>query len=187
MANLYKSVLGASAVLPTGNAVEADVLAGKTFSNSSGTGKTGTMVNNGAVSQTLDGGQSYTIPAGYHNGSGVVTAVLDAMLAKGKALFFGSGVTASIEDITSSSPKTLTGTNYPCMIYRPATGITKVSCTRLVNSSTVGYGVKNGTITTLTASTSGYVDSFNVGDYQYIILNNIPSTGTSSTITFSVE
>ena len=74
MANLYKSVKGASAVLPTGNAVEADVLAGKTFSNSSGTGKTGTMTNRGAVSETIAGGQTYTIPAGYHNGSGTVTA-----------------------------------------------------------------------------------------------------------------
>ena len=32
------------------------------------------MTNNGAVSQTLTPGQSYTIPEGYHNGSGVVSA-----------------------------------------------------------------------------------------------------------------
>ena len=32
------------------------------------------MANNGAVSKTLNAGQSYTIPAGYHNGSGKVTA-----------------------------------------------------------------------------------------------------------------
>ena len=31
---------------------------------------TGTMANNGAVSKTLNCGQSYTIPKGYHNGSG---------------------------------------------------------------------------------------------------------------------
>lgn len=35
---------------------------------------TGTMANRGAVSQTLNAGGSYTIPAGYHNGSGKVTA-----------------------------------------------------------------------------------------------------------------
>lgn len=35
---------------------------------------TGTMPNNGAVSQTLLAGGSYTVPAGYHNGSGTVTA-----------------------------------------------------------------------------------------------------------------
>lgn len=34
---------------------------------------TGTMPNNGAVKITLNCGQSYTIPKGYHNGSGTVT------------------------------------------------------------------------------------------------------------------
>lgn len=59
---------------PTGNASEGDVLASKTFSNSSGTNKTGTMTNRGAVSQTLNTSTtSYTIPAGYHNGSGKVS------------------------------------------------------------------------------------------------------------------
>ena len=35
---------------------------------------TGTMANRGAVSQTLNAGGSYTIPEGYHNGSGKITA-----------------------------------------------------------------------------------------------------------------
>ncbi|MFR2534890.1 MAG: hypothetical protein ACLS95_06670 [Clostridia bacterium] len=35
---------------------------------------TGTMVNRGAVNSSLNCGQSYTIPAGYHNGSGKITA-----------------------------------------------------------------------------------------------------------------
>ena len=58
----------------TGNAVAADVLKGKTFSNGTQVGLTGTMENRGAVSQSLNAGGSYTIPAGYHNGSGKVTA-----------------------------------------------------------------------------------------------------------------
>lgn len=70
MGNAYRSVL---ALKPTGDAVPANVLAGKTFSNAAGVGKTGTMVNNGAVSITLtDQDPTYTIPEGYHNGSGVV-------------------------------------------------------------------------------------------------------------------
>lgn len=80
MSNAYRSSKGAAAVLPTGDAVEANVLAGKTFSNASGTGKTGSMTNNGAVTQTISGGQSYTIPEGYHNGSGVVTAASPAFV-----------------------------------------------------------------------------------------------------------
>ena len=35
---------------------------------------TGTMENNGAISTTLNAGESYTIPVGYHNGSGKITA-----------------------------------------------------------------------------------------------------------------
>lgn len=56
-------------------AVAADVLANKIFVNADGTETAGTMVNNGAAAGTIDGmtEDSYTIPAGYHNGSGSVT------------------------------------------------------------------------------------------------------------------
>lgn len=75
MANKYRSVLASGGgVQPTGNAQPTDVLSGKTFSNAEGIDKTGTMVNNEAVSGTATPNQPYTIPAGYHNGSGVVTA-----------------------------------------------------------------------------------------------------------------
>jgi hypothetical protein len=60
---------------PTGDAVEANVLSGKIFSNDSGTDKVGTMPNNGAVSPSaLSPNGSYIIPEGYHNGNGVVSA-----------------------------------------------------------------------------------------------------------------
>ncbi|MBO7697230.1 MAG: hypothetical protein J6Y28_04205 [Acholeplasmatales bacterium] len=42
------------------------------------------MANNGAVSKTLDatsGNQTYTVPAGYHNGSGTVSIVLETKSA----------------------------------------------------------------------------------------------------------
>ncbi len=58
----------------TGNATVAQVLQGATFSNSTSVGLTGEMPNRGAINQTLNAGGSYTIPAGYHNGSGKVTA-----------------------------------------------------------------------------------------------------------------
>lgn len=52
-----------------------NVLANKKFVNSSGNLVAGTMVNNGAVSATIDGltTTSYTVPVGYHNGSGTVS------------------------------------------------------------------------------------------------------------------
>lgn len=52
----------------------ADVLASKLIVTTTGA-VAGTMVNNGAVSASIDGLEvtEYTIPVGYHNGSGKVT------------------------------------------------------------------------------------------------------------------
>lgn len=61
-------------------ATAADVLATKVFVDANGDTVSGAMGNNGAVSKTLDattGNQSYSIPAGYHNGNGKVTVVLE--------------------------------------------------------------------------------------------------------------
>lgn len=57
----------------------ADVLANKIIVDSSGKSIAGTMVNNGAVNATIDGlsVSVYTIPAGYHNGSGAVSLTND--------------------------------------------------------------------------------------------------------------
>ena len=76
MANMFRSVLESGGVAPTGDAAAGDVLSGKTFSNAQGVGISGTMPNRGAVSQTVSAGQSYTIPEGYHNGLGVISALM---------------------------------------------------------------------------------------------------------------
>ena len=57
----------------------ADVLANKVFVDSTGAEKAGTMVNNGAVAATIDGltVTSYTVPAGYHSGTGTVSLTDD--------------------------------------------------------------------------------------------------------------
>ena len=52
----------------------SDLLTGKTANNSDGEKVTGTMPNQGAKTASLNCGGSYTIPKGYHNGSGKVTA-----------------------------------------------------------------------------------------------------------------
>lgn len=64
----YKDITGTTAVA-------SDTLSNKLFVNASGNLVAGTMANNGAVTQTIDGlvTTSYTIPAGYHNGSGTVS------------------------------------------------------------------------------------------------------------------
>ena len=55
------------------NATASQILSGYT-AYVNGSKITGTMTNRGAVSSSLNCGGSYTIPAGYHNGSGKVTA-----------------------------------------------------------------------------------------------------------------
>lgn len=51
-----------------------DLLTGKQLIDQNGNALSGTMANRGAVSHSMNAGESYTIPAGYHNGSGRVTA-----------------------------------------------------------------------------------------------------------------
>lgn len=59
-------------------ATAADVLTGKVIVLADGTVKAGTMADNGAATKTLDATTvSYTIPKGYHNGSGKVTITLE--------------------------------------------------------------------------------------------------------------
>lgn len=59
----------------TGNAVAKDVLNSKTFYSINPKQKqAGAMTNNGAVSVTIEPGESYTVPWGYHNGGGKVIA-----------------------------------------------------------------------------------------------------------------
>ena len=82
-------------------AAAGDVLSTKTIVTSDGTVTAGTMANNGAVNKTLDAttnNQTYTVPTGYHNGSGTVKVVLETKSA--------TPTTAS-QDITPTSGKVL--------------------------------------------------------------------------------
>lgn len=60
--------------LAAATATAAHVLSGKTFYAGDKTLKTGTMPNQGAKTAALNAGGSYTIPQGWHNGKGKVTA-----------------------------------------------------------------------------------------------------------------
>ena len=83
------------------NATAGDVLANKIIVNSSGSVIAGSMPNNGAVSKTLDAtssNQTYTVPAGYHNGSGTVSITLETKSVT---------PTSSAQDVTPTSGKVL--------------------------------------------------------------------------------
>ena len=89
-------------------AAAADVLTGKTIVNSAGDIVPGTMANNSAVSKTLDAGSSYTIPKGYHNGNGKVTAKSLASQTEATAtasnIMYGSTAYVDGEKITGTMP-----------------------------------------------------------------------------------
>lgn len=70
------SLMNAGGVsLDTTTAEAWDIKSGETAYNGDGELVTGTMVDQGAKTASLAPGGSYTIPAGYHNGNGKVTAV----------------------------------------------------------------------------------------------------------------
>lgn len=80
-------------------ATAADVLTGKVYVLADGTVTTGTMPNNGAVTKTIDATTiSYTIPKGYHSGTGKVQLVLEEKSVT---------PTKSIQNITPTSGKVL--------------------------------------------------------------------------------
>ena len=82
------------------NATASDVLANKVILTSDGSVTAGTMTNNGAVSKTLDGATTtYTIPKGYHSGTGSVKIVTEEKSVT---------PTKSAQDITPTTGKVLT-------------------------------------------------------------------------------
>ena len=82
-----------------GNATAEDVASGKTFTSSAGLKVTGSMADIGAVTKTLDSSTtSYTIPAGYHNGSGKVNISTETKTAT---------PTTGSQTVTPSSGKVL--------------------------------------------------------------------------------
>ena len=115
---------------------------------------TGTMVNNGSVSKQLDvSTTSYTIPEGYHNGSGKVTVSTETKTVS---------PTTSQQTVTPTSGKVLSGVTINAMpTATQATPSISVSSSGLITASatqSAGYvsaGTKSATkqLTTQAAKT----------------------------------
>lgn len=97
-----------------GDAGAGNVLSGKTFTSSAGLKVSGTMTNQGAKTTSLNCGGSYTIPAGYHNGSGKITVnslasqtsatAVAGNVVKDKTLWVnGSKITGTLTAYTGST------------------------------------------------------------------------------------
>lgn len=127
-------------------ATAADVLATKVFIAANGTTTTGTMPNNGAVSKTLDAAtdnQSYTIPAGYHNGNGKVTIVLEEKTAT---------PTTTTQNITPTAGKVLSKVTVSAIpaIYGDATEADAVAANILSGKKAI---VKANNVATMVEGT----------------------------------
>lgn len=145
---------------PTGNAAEKDVLSGKTFANATSDSLTGSMPNNGAVSPAaLNCNGSYAIPAGYHNGSGVVTAnslasqtTVDDGKTAATAATIRSGYQAWVNgNKISGSMATLTSANFSGSHSSTVAGAASNYVTK---SSAAGYIASGTSVNTLAAGTS---------------------------------
>jgi hypothetical protein len=112
------------------------VLTGKIFVASDGEVVAGTMANNGAVKQTLNGTTiTYKIPAGYHNGSGTVSITLEEKTVT-------PSVTA--QTITPSSTKVLSKVIVNAIPEKFAdTSNATVDASEILYGQ-IAYGIENG-------------------------------------------
>lgn len=109
------------------NAVAAEILATKT-AHARGTQLTGTMPNNGAVTGTISTvGGEYTVPIGYHDGSGKVaiasaeqSKIISTNIRQGVTILGVQGTMSGSEDVNAQS-RTVTPTA-ASQVITPETG-----------------------------------------------------------------
>lgn len=100
------------------NAGAADVLTGKVYVTADGTVTPGEMINNGAVDKTLDVTTiTYTVPKGFHSGTGKVKIVLETKTVT---------PTKSAQDITPTAGKVLSKVTVEAIPdkYQDVSGVT---------------------------------------------------------------
>ena len=159
-----------------GDATANQILSGKT-AWVKGSKVTGTMPNRGAVTQTLNAGGSYTIPEGYHNGSGKITAASLASQTQGTATASQilSGQTAWVNGnkITGTMP------NRGNLNWKPSNGTTYTvpagyySGGTLDSTSAYNNGYNNGYATGKNDGyNQGYNEGFEAGKQEMTFDNN---------------
>lgn len=171
------------------NATEGDILSGKT-AYVDGTKVTGIMTNRGAVTKTLDTSTtSYTVPSGYHNGSGKVSISLEEKTAT---------PTTSAQTITPSSGKVLSKVTVNAVppvngsIGGTASSGSAIAAINNVNSMNTITDLSNKTAgtdyftvkATAAGSAGGYTPKYTVNTGGYI---GSTVTGTKQTVSVSSD
>lgn len=161
--------------------VEGDVRANKVFIKADGSTAAGTLADNGAVTKTLDAtadNQSYTVPAGIHNGKGTVSITLEEKAAT---------PTKKAQDITPTAGKVLSKVTVAAIPadYQDVTGVTAVAADVLEGKKIV---TADGTIVTGTMTDNGAITATIDGltTTSYIIPVGKTSGGTVS-LTNAIE
>ena len=131
-----------------GDATANRILSGKT-AWVKGKKVTGTMPNRGAVSQTLNAGGSYTIPEGYHNGSGKITA--SSLSSQTQANATASQILSGRTAWVNGSKVTGTMANRGNLNWKPSNGTTY--------TVPAGY-YSGGTLDSTSAYNNGYVAGY---------------------------
>lgn len=127
-------------------AAAGNVLAGKVFVTADGTVTTGTMVNNGAISKTLTPSDtSYTVPAGYHSGSGKVQIVTET-----KSITPAE----SAQDVTPTTGKVLSKVTVGAIPakYADATDVTVTADKLLKDETAIGWDAETKAPVTVTGT-----------------------------------
>lgn len=123
-----------------------DVLTGKIIVDKTGKVTTGTMPNNGAVTQTLTpDNPSYTVPKGFHNGAGVVKVVPETKTAT---------PTKSAQTIEPTEGKILSSVEVAAIpeAFQDVTGVTATAADVLTGKKIVSA---NGTLVTGSMANNG--------------------------------
>ena len=150
------------------NAAAAQRLSGYT-AYAKGQKVTGSMVDRGAVNQTISPGGSYTIPAGYHNGSGKVKA--------GKGIEITSN---GLSDYFKSHGTSVNRIN-PESTSSPGDFVSDYELT-IPLSAIIWMNVKS--YTCFDGSGNLYYKSTLVGDYTIILDSNIEINDSTSPLYF---
>ncbi|SET52676.1 hypothetical protein SAMN05443270_0369 [Lacrimispora sphenoides] len=171
----------------TGDVSDSQVLEGKSYYNSNPKIKRkGSMVNHGAVSLSLNAGASYTVPAGFHNGGGKVTAnslasqtsatATAAQILNGQTAWVnGSKLTGilSVNSILNFSAAAYSTNQILLQWQNPYAAGGKPFSGVFINYSTDGYPGTGGT-----RIYTGYGNNATSGGWSQVIVT-MPSIGTT--------